>query len=112
MDLKRPGLVFKAEPMPRVNSSHYSAKYEEVPIWNETYIVCLDGTIQARCDPERCILWNLYEEEYGWSDGNGNPLMVSFVRWETVNIPEGNGSDSTDAYILEFSDDDDPEVSS
>ena len=112
MELKRPGLLFKAEPMPHVVSCHYGAKYEEVPMRNETYIVCLDGTIQARYDPERCIMWNLFENDDGWYDGNGNPLMVGFVGWETVNIPEGRGSDSTHAYILDFSDDGEPEVSS
>jgi hypothetical protein len=109
--LKRPGLVFKAEPMTRVYSSHYGAKYEEFPVRNETYVVCQDGTIQARHDPERCILWNLIEDENGWSDDQGNPLMVGFVGWET-NIPEGRGSDSGDAFIIEFDDDGEPEVSS
>jgi hypothetical protein len=109
--LKRPGLVFTAEPMTRVNSSHYGAKYEEVPVRNETYIVCQDGTIQARHDPERCIMWSLIEEGDGWSDGHGNHLMVGFVGWET-DIPEGRGSDSADAFIIDFSDDGEPEVSS
>jgi hypothetical protein len=111
MDLKRPGLVFKAEPMARVSSSHYSAKYEEFPVRNETYIVCRDGTIQVRHDPERCILWSLIEEDNGWSDGQGNPLMVIFVGWDT-DIPEGWGSCSGDAFIIDFSDDGEPEVSS
>jgi hypothetical protein len=111
MDLKRPGLVFKAELMTRVNSSHYGSKYEEVPVRNETYIVCRDGTIQARHDPERCILWNLIEEDDGWSDSQGNPLMVSFVGWET-SVPEGRGSESADAFIIDFADDGEPEVSS
>jgi hypothetical protein len=109
--LKRPGLVFKAEPMTRVNSSHYGANYEEVPMRNETYIVCQDGTIQARHDPERCILWNLIEDDDGWSDGQGNQLMVSFVGWETI-VPEGRGSDSVNAFIIDFADDGEPEVSS
>jgi hypothetical protein len=109
MDLKRPGLVFKAEPMTHMSSSHYGAKYEEFPMRNETYIVCRDGTIQARHDPERCILWSLIEEENGWSDGEGNPLMVGFVGWET-DIPEGRGSDSVNAFIIDFSDDGEPEV--
>ena len=111
MALNRPGLVFKAEPMTRVYLSHYGAKYEEVPVRNETYIVCQDGTIQARHDPERCIMWSLIEEGDGWSDGHGNPLMVGFVGWET-DIPEGRGSDSADAFIIDFSDDGEPEVSS
>jgi hypothetical protein len=111
MDLKRPGLVFKAEPLTRVISSHYGAKYEEVPVRNETYIVCLDGTIQARHDPQRSILWNLVEEDDGWSDGNGNPLMVGFVGWDP-DIPEGRDSDSTNAYIVDFADDGEDEVSS
>jgi len=112
MTFKRPGLVFMAEPATRVSSSHYGAKYEEVPVRNETYIVCRDGTIQARHDPERCILWNLEEHEDGWSDGNGNDLMVGFVRWDD-DIPDGRGSDSTNAFIIEFSDDEnEPEVSS
>lgn len=111
MDLKRPGLVFKAELLTRVNSSHYGAKYEEVPVRNETYIVCQDGTIQARHDPERCILWDLIEEDDMWSDGQGNELMVGFVGWET-DIPEGRGSDSVNAFIIDFADDGEPEVSS
>lgn len=111
MTLKRPGLVFKAELLTPVNSSHYGAKYEEVPVRNETYIVCRDGTIQARHDPQRCILWSLIEEDDGWSDGKGNPLMVSFVGWET-DIPEGRWSDSGDAFIIDFADDGEPEVSS
>ena len=111
MDLKRPGLVFRAEPMTRMSSSHYGAKYEEFPVRNETYIVCQDGTIQARHDPERCILWELIEEENGWSDGQGNPLMVGFVGWET-SVPKGRGSDSVNAFIIDFSDDGEPEVSS
>ena len=109
--LNRPGLVFKAETMAHVSSSHYGAKYEEFPTRNETYIVCRDGTIQARHDPERCILWNLVDEDDGWSDGQGNPLMVGFVGWET-DVPEGRGSDSTNAFIIEFDDDGEPEVSS
>jgi hypothetical protein len=111
MTLKRPGLVFKAEPVTRVNSSHYGAKYEEFPTRNETYIVCQDGTIQARHDPERCILWDLIEEKEGWSDGQGNPLMVGFVGWEE-SPPVGRGSDSVNAYIIDFADDGEPEVSS
>jgi len=109
--LKRPGLVFKAEPMARMSSSHYGAKYEEFPVRNETYIVCRDGTIQARHDPERCILWELNEDENGWSDEQGDPLMVSFVGWET-DVPEGRGSDSCDAFIIDFAEDGEPEVSS
>jgi hypothetical protein len=109
--LIRPGLVFKAEPMAHVSSSHYGAKYEEFPTRNETYVVCRDGTIQARHDPERCILWNLVDEEYGWSDGQGNPLMVSFVAWAS-DIPAGRGSDSVNAFIIDFADDGEPEVSS
>jgi hypothetical protein len=57
-------------------------------------------------------MWNLFENDDGWYDGDGNPLMVGFVGWETVNIPEGRGSDSTNAYIVDFSDDGEPEVSS
>ena len=109
--LKRPGLVFKAEPMVRVNSSHYGAKYEEFPVRNETYIVCRDGTIQAMHDPERCILWDLIEEEDGWSDGQRNQLMVSFVGWEE-SPPVGRGADSVNAFIIDFADDGEPEVSS
>ena len=109
--LKRPGLVFKAEPMTRVISSHYGAKYEEVPMRNETYIVCQDGTIQARNDPERSIIWSLIEEDDTWSDGQGNQLMVSFVGWEE-SPPMGRGSDSVNAFIIDFSDDGEPEVSS
>jgi hypothetical protein len=109
--LIRPGLLFKAEPMTRVSSSHYGAKYEEFPTRNETYIVCRDGTIQARHDPERCILWSLIEEDDGLSDGQGNPLMVGFVGWET-DIPAGRGSDSVNAFIIDFADDGEPEVSS
>ena len=111
MNLKRPGLIFKAEPMARVTSSHYGAKYEEFPVRNETYVVCQDGTIQARHDPERSILWDLVEEDDGWSDGQGNPLMVGFVGWEE-NPPVGRGSDSVNAYIIDFDDDGEPEVSS
>jgi hypothetical protein len=107
----RPGLVFKAEPAFHVSSSHYGAKYEEFPMRNETYIVCQDGTIQARHDPERCILWSLIEEVDGWSDGDGNPLMVGFVEWEP-NPPVGRGSDSRNAFIIDFDDDGEPEVSS
>lgn len=111
MALNRPGLVFKAEPMTRVYLSHYGAKYEEVPTRNETYVVCQDGTIQARHDPARCILWDLVEEQDGWSDGQGNPLMVGFVGWET-SPPVGRETDSVNAYIIEFADDGEPEVSS
>lgn len=109
--LKRPGLVFKAEPMVYVNSPHYGAKYEDFPVRNETYIVCRDGTIQARHDPERCILWGLNENENGWSDDHGNRLMVCFVGWET-DPPEGRSSDSANAFIIDFADDGEPEVSS
>lgn len=111
MDLKRPGLMFNAEPMFRVNSSHYGAKYEEFPVRNETYVVCQDGTIQAMYDPERCILWSLVEGDDGWSDGQGNPLIVSFVGWR-ADVPEGHGSDSTNAYIIDFAEEGEPEVSS
>jgi hypothetical protein len=109
--LKRPGLIFKAEPMAHVSSSHYGAKYEEFPTRNETYVVCQDGTIQARHDPQRCILWNIIEEDEGWTDERGRPMMVSFVAWAS-DIPTGRGSDSTNAYIIEFGDDGEPEVSS
>ena len=111
MTLNRPGLIFKAEPVTRVYSSHYGAKYEEVPVRNETYVVCQDGTIQARHDPQRSILWDLVEEQDGWSDGQGNPLMVGFVGWE-ASPPVGRETDSVNAYIIEFSDDGEPEVSS
>jgi hypothetical protein len=111
MTLNRPGLIFKAEPVTRVSSSHYGAKYEEVPVRNETYVVCQDGTIQARHDPARSILWDLVEEQDGWSDGQGNPLMVGFVGWE-ASPPVGRETDSVNAYIIEFSDDGEPEVSS
>ena len=112
MDLKRPGLMFNAEPMFRVNSSHYGAKYEEFPVRNETYVVCQDGTIQAMYDPQRCILWSLVEGDDGWSDGNGNPLIVSFVGWR-ADVPEGHGSDSTNAYIIDFAEEEgEPDVSS
>jgi len=111
MDLKRPGLVFMAEPMTRMISSHYGAKYEEFPVRNETYIVCRDGTIQAHHDPERCILWNIIEEDEGWTDERGRPMMVSFVAWAS-DIPEGRGTDSTNAFIIDFADDGEPEVSS
>jgi hypothetical protein len=37
--------------------------------------------------------------------------MVSFVGWET-DIPGGRGSDSADAFIIDFADDGEPEVSS
>jgi len=109
--LKRPGLVFKAELMVHVNSPHYGAKYEDFPVRNETYIVCQDGTIQAKHDPQRCILWNLFEDEDKWLDGHGNQLMVVFVGWET-EIPEGRSEDSANAFIIDFSDDGEPEVSS
>jgi len=78
---------------------------------NETYIVCKDGTIQAKHDPQRCILWNLFEEEDTWLDDHGNQLMVVFVGWET-DIPEGRSEDSANAFIIDFSDDGEPEVSS
>lgn len=97
--------------MAHVSSSHYGAKYEEFPTRNETYVVCQDGTIQARHDPQRSIMWDLVEDENGWSDGQGNPLMVGFVGWE-VDIPVGRETDSVNAYIIEFSDDSEPEVSS
>jgi hypothetical protein len=109
--LKRPGLVFTAEPLIRCVTSHNGSKYEEFPVRNETYIVCRDGTIQARHDPERCILWNLIEEDNGWTDEKGRPLMVSFVAWE-ANPPDGDGSDSRNAFIIDFDDDGEPEVSS
>lgn len=110
--LKRPGLVFKAETLFRVASPTNGSKYETVPTRNETYIVCQDGTIQARHDPERCIAWNLFEEDNGWSDGNDNELMVSFIEWEKDIIPAGHGSDSTNAYIIEYEDEGEPEVHS
>jgi hypothetical protein len=53
----------------------------------------------------------LIEDEDGWSDGQGNPLMVSFVGWET-DIPVGRETDSVNAYIIDFADDGEPEVSS
>jgi hypothetical protein len=112
MSLKRPGLVFKAEPVTRVHTSNYGSKYETEPNLNDTYIVCQDGTIQARNDPEREIIWNLFEEENGWSYGYDKPLLVYFISWET-DIPEGRGEESRNAYIIEFDDDDgEPEVSS
>jgi hypothetical protein len=109
--LKRPGLVFMAEPLTRCVSSHNGSKYEEFPVRNETYIVCRDGTIQAHHDPERCILWNIIEEDEGWTDERGRPMMVSFVAWAS-DIPAGRGSDSVNAFIIDFADEGEPEVSS
>lgn len=110
--LKRPGLVFTAEPLIRSVTSHYGSKYEEFPLRNETYIVCRDGTIQALNDPERCILWNIIEEEDRWTDEKGQPMMVSFVAW-CSDVPDGHGSDSRNAFIIDFDDDEgEPEVQS
>lgn len=114
MSLKRPGLVFKAEPITRVYSSNNGSKYETYPHRNETYIVCKDGTVQARHDPERNIAWELIEnEKEGWSYGHNKPLLVFFVGWET-DIPEGHGSDvtSTNACIEEGESEGEEEVTS
>jgi hypothetical protein len=53
----------------------------------------------------------MIEEDNGWTDEKGQPLMVSFVAWE-ANPPDGDGSDSRNAFIIDFDDDGEPEVSS
>ena len=112
MSLKRPGLLFKAEPMARVYSSNYGSKYETYPHRNELYIVCKDGTVQARHDPERVIAWDLLEnEKEGWDFGHNKPLLVFFVGWDS-DIPDGHGSDSTNACIEEGESEGGEEVSS
>jgi hypothetical protein len=114
MSLKRPGLLFKAEPMSTVFSHIYGSSYETYPHRNELYVVCKDGSIQSRHDPERYIAWELIEnEKEGWSYGHNKPLLVFFVGWDT-DIPDGRGSDltSTNACIVEGESEGEDEVTS
>lgn len=93
--LIRPGLMFKAFPLPCPPSPATlvpSGLLEDIPNKNDVYIICKDGSVQSRHDPGRPIGWELIELDNGWMyrvNYDAKPLAVSFYGWAD-DIPDGH----------------------
>jgi len=130
--LLRPGLVFEARDLSssagleRTASTYsYGPDFEISPKSGEVYVICLDGSVQSVMDPNRPIGWEILEIGgqfyFRVKQVNFYPKLcsVTHVRSEP-NPPRGRNAhysreaafESQEAYIVEFDDDGEPEVSS
>ena len=114
--LLTPGLQFYAEPMAGLNHTDIQ---EAIPMRNELYVVCQDGSFQSVHEPRHKIKWDLVEDGNEWyyrETETNNPLKQCVVRYHSrvADPPVGRGecADSPQhAEITEQKDSDD-EVSS
>lgn len=102
--LIKPGLLFRASPLPTppeglgptMSTYSYGWNLEGCPVENVTYVVCKDGSIQEFGDEKRPIGWELLEDVGGWyyrvtqMNHKPKPLAV-FFRGTADPIPEGAG---------------------
>lgn len=102
--LARPGLMFTAFPLPvqeeglapTMSTYQYGYSLEGCPKTGDVYVICEDGSIQSRDDPDRPIGWELIEVEDGWMyrvtqmNHKPKPLSISFYGW-AEDIPKGHG---------------------
>lgn len=101
----RPGLMFTAFPLPyapptrlepTMSTYCFGDRLESGPKKNDIYVVCQDGSIKARDEPDRPIGWELLETDDGWAyritqvNHKPKPLAVSFYGWAD-EIPNGGG---------------------
>jgi hypothetical protein len=102
-NLIRPGLMFKAFPLPyssqntlepTVSTYSYGDRLEDRPKKDDVYVICKDGSVQSRIEPDRPIGWELLELDNSWAyrvtqmNHKPKPLAVSFYGWAS-DIPEG-----------------------
>lgn len=130
--LLRPGLVFGARDisvpnnLERTASTYsYGPDFEVAPKNNDIYVICLDGSVQSVYEPTRPIGWELLDIDgqfyFRVKQVNFSPKLcdIIFVR-NDPDPPQGRNAcysrevafESQEAYIIDFEDDGEPEVTS
>ena len=131
--LLRPGITFEVllsqetgQTLHRTPSMYkYGVDLETLPSSGSYYIVCRDYSIQSVCDPKKPIGWEILEDDgeffYRVTQHGFSPKKITllFVGYDD-DPPAGTGTigstvvccKSQDAVIIDFEDDDEPEVTS